>query len=710
MKEHLLIALFILPCLANASESIPSCTPSATEIVVGKGTIMDCSATTDDDTRKPFHDLLYEHYVYDPNAGVWQNGARKGMLKNYMTGPIAAYVFENAGTFEWKSCTHDGETQACVKNTINVMSQDARWPTISTTCLFNKTVGIGCPSKAKKAPATSEFADVMACIGANKRCLLKRGDVFTRTAVGTITASGAQMIGAYGPSTSPNPIVVGTNVTNFSISGSSVNDLLISDLDIRGSSGSTDKGKCLTYSGWHSNITVSRVSCTNMGGLFSGSGAQRSANITNLILYENYVDKGGGMGFQHVQTGAAMGNYVGDLIRSTGEHSWRVQHWQKYAITDNTIKGPECCNKRNSGKHNLTMRGWVAQSKTRIVGAADNGDGAIRLKVKAHTTALKTGDIAAVSGVDGTNEANGIWAITVIDSTHVDLQGSKFLNAYVNPGSEAEKGLMVGPDNGAEWDSFYGYVAHNIFDASSPAKGGTPVEIAPSSDTQSHRLYDLIFEANYIKIGPGDGPGRSTSGVLVGSSQRITVRNNIIDGSLKDPTTGGASISVQASANSVSGGISDAQILNNTNYGTQPSQAGVSVSDNIYNAIVTVTVKNNLCYYPNRKSYVNNLCVNSRALRVGRIILGGNTPEISATCDQTSDPLFEDGTGSLSIALDFRLKSESCAVNSGTTLGVQYPAFGNDFLGCFNKTGNIQTGAIIPRAHAQCRNVTVYDD
>jgi hypothetical protein len=58
----------------------------------------------------------------------------------------------------------------------------------------------------------------------------------------------------------------------------------------------------------------------------------------------------------------------------------------------------------------------------------------IRLTVM-HTQFLKDGDAVTVSGVLGTTEANGTWAIDVIDGTTIELNGSKFQNAYTGGGT-----------------------------------------------------------------------------------------------------------------------------------------------------------------------------------------------------------------------------------------------------------------------------------
>lgn len=70
-----------------------------------------------------------------------------------------------------------------------------------------------------------------------------------------------------------------------------------------------------------------------------------------------------------------------------------------------------------------------------ITGAANNGTGLIRLTVSGTTVGFTTGQKKAVYGVVGTTEANGVWTITVIDTTHIDLQGSAFAHTYISGGT-----------------------------------------------------------------------------------------------------------------------------------------------------------------------------------------------------------------------------------------------------------------------------------
>lgn len=77
-----------------------------------------------------------------------------------------------------------------------------------------------------------------------------------------------------------------------------------------------------------------------------------------------------------------------------------------------------------------------------VSGAANNGSGLIRLTVTGH--GYSTGDSIAVYGVVGTTEANGQWVVTMVDTNHIDLQGSTFSNAYSSGGTTTNRGSAYG--------------------------------------------------------------------------------------------------------------------------------------------------------------------------------------------------------------------------------------------------------------------------
>lgn len=75
----------------------------------------------------------------------------------------------------------------------------------------------------------------------------------------------------------------------------------------------------------------------------------------------------------------------------------------------------------------------IAPGAISVSGAANNGSGLIRLTVSS-TSGWATGDYKSVSAVGGVSAATGHWTITVIDGTHIDLQGSTFSGTYTSGG------------------------------------------------------------------------------------------------------------------------------------------------------------------------------------------------------------------------------------------------------------------------------------
>jgi hypothetical protein len=78
-----------------------------------------------------------------------------------------------------------------------------------------------------------------------------------------------------------------------------------------------------------------------------------------------------------------------------------------------------------------------------VTGAAAGTGGVIRLTVNL-TQGVLTNDQVNVTGVTGTTEANGSWPVTVIDATHIELQGTLFVHAYVSGGTVTD---VTAPQN-----------------------------------------------------------------------------------------------------------------------------------------------------------------------------------------------------------------------------------------------------------------------
>ena len=89
--------------------------------------------------------------------------------------------------------------------------------------------------------------------------------------------------------------------------------------------------------------------------------------------------------------------------------------------------------------------GATALATYTIIGATDNGSGLIRIETSAPTI-LQTGDTnIVINSVGGVTNANGTWNVTVVDSTHFDLDGSTFAGSYTSGGTA---GVLVFKRNG----------------------------------------------------------------------------------------------------------------------------------------------------------------------------------------------------------------------------------------------------------------------
>jgi hypothetical protein len=72
-----------------------------------------------------------------------------------------------------------------------------------------------------------------------------------------------------------------------------------------------------------------------------------------------------------------------------------------------------------------------------VSGAVAGNGGVVRLTVNS-TVTVANNDTVLVAGITGTVEANGTWAVTVIDATHIELQTSVFAHAYIAGGTATD--------------------------------------------------------------------------------------------------------------------------------------------------------------------------------------------------------------------------------------------------------------------------------
>lgn len=96
-----------------------------------------------------------------------------------------------------------------------------------------------------------------------------------------------------------------------------------------------------------------------------------------------------------------------------------------------------------------------------VLGITNPAGTIIRVEIADTSIFDNNGVLVLINGVLGTLEANGNWIINIIDSTHFDLNGAIFVNAYtsggvvtVNPISVGEVGRAVRNENDQTWTYF----------------------------------------------------------------------------------------------------------------------------------------------------------------------------------------------------------------------------------------------------------------
>lgn len=158
----------------------------------------------------------------------------------------------------------------------------------------------------------------------------------------------------------------------------------------------------------------------------SGGTAERIYTIATPYTAAELQDNYGNFVLKYYQSADVMylvhPNHPPQVLSRFGNTNWTIV---KAAIVNGPFQ-----DKNIVAGHTV----YIAPYSQGVTGAADNGSGLIRITV-ASTTGLSTGNKVEVVAVTGTTEANGVWAITVVDGTNFDLQASTFTNAYISGGT-----------------------------------------------------------------------------------------------------------------------------------------------------------------------------------------------------------------------------------------------------------------------------------
>ncbi|MBU8546600.1 MULTISPECIES: glycosyl hydrolase family 28-related protein [Roseomonadaceae] len=309
-----------------------------------------------------------------------------------------------------------------------------------------------------------------------------------------------------------------------------------------------------------------------------------------------------------------------------------------------------------------------------IGGVANNGSGAVRITTtSAH--GLITGDVVNIFGIDGVPGGNGRFAVTVIDSTRVDLQGSTFTGSWIASGT-----LQV-------WNG---------------RRSGTAFRIENSDVAELINCFCYGYERGFDL---GDG------------AQSIQLHNCSVDDQLelKDPNTIGALIQGTAFRTKWVGGFISSQataIRVNSNASNQGDNqfvgvmvggAGAGRAVEVFDGGLTLVA----CDLPNCRVYLasggDNLSVVASDTRsatfeaqtpadLGRIALVGNRLQALGSSPDQERALLRRRTEALGAALDLENQDAEVAYSMSLGSGALAPLeLGGDAT--VNPNGGIVLGA-----------------
>jgi len=664
-----------------------SLSASRTDGTAPCGVYFDASGTTADGVTYPFHELLYLWNFGDSGAGNWTNGANTSQSKNFATGPVAAHLYETAGTYTVTLVVWDGTTSATQTETITVTAADVTFSGANTTYVYNDTPGTGYPVGATPLQSSDIDTAIAAAITGNgKRILFKGGDTFTSSAMSTIT-NNTVMFGAYGTG-KPNMVVgAGTYILGLSGAGSpAMNDIWIMDWAVDG--GGAADSAVFDAKGSFSRLVQLRVDSTDccfgtrmdvttLSELNSTASPtiRVAAVATDTVLAVSSIAgvsngqtisiaQDSGSAIRHVTTVVST-NATGPTITITDALTggasigkqirvWTPANppthplWDQVFIVENTVNGL-------AGGTGDTGYNSVFAAGKRIAFLGNNYD-----NQEQGEHGIRT--MMTIGGVYSNNTTQNIAKVCMT------LRASDFPGEPWLPAS-TYSGLAVVSDNVLCGDTFVTATSNN--------SDGTG------------RTQNWIMERNYCT----DAVAASSNYFGFYDGTRCSIRNNVIDLSGNNSATGGVGVNVaQDSEFTVFPSL--VWVDNNTFYRSTDVNAGATSTPFLLAAGVTGSfVRNNLVYQP---------AVTDNAKARAVIDADGvNTVSNNTTngADTRVDPQF---VGPLTSPIGFTISAASYGANGGTA---SFPAQQSDFFNARDKSGDNRIGAIVQDGEQQIKGV-----
>ena len=322
-------------------------------------------------TSYPFHEVEYRWNFGDSGSGSWTYGSGSNTSKNVHYGPVAAHVYETAGTYTATLTAYDGTNTASQTQTITVSDPDTYFSTTNTICV-NASGGVftGCPAGSSTQTQANFATAINTYLAQGKRVLFKKGDTFTASIAANFSANGPWHVGAFGSGS--NPVIQNTgNVNVLAIgdtnAGTFPSDGRIVDLEIDGSLGVATQ-KAMWCIGNFDTLLVLRLyvhdtgdglncqaDALNLAGNIGHSPRNWNIQDTQVGPFGNSQGESSGLhGLDAIGVRfAAQGNYIHD---STGEHLVRLDYLNRAVLAYNKLTGGP------ASKETIAIRGTQLNS------------------------------------------------------------------------------------------------------------------------------------------------------------------------------------------------------------------------------------------------------------------------------------------------------------------------------------------------------------
>lgn len=211
-------------------------------------------------------------------------------------------------------------------------------------------------------------------------------------------------------------------------------------------------------------------------------------------------------------------------------------------------------------------------------------------------------------------------------------------------------------------DSFHIVFSDNKLISS--ANSSNSIDFGPEIPAINELVRDSIFERNWVIYGSGMG-----NPLVLESTQRITVRNNLFDGSLATLATK----LMRLFTNSAMSGPTDNRVYNNTFYTSDTGSMNIILNDT---GAVNTVIKNNIGYAPN-------MTTPAMISDAGSGTIAANNSSNAQV--KTPNPFV---SGSPSVPADFKLSSGSYAKGTGVAVAQIFEDYFDHW-----RTGTMDMGA-----------------